>query len=263
MFQEAEDKEIEVVVTERAYIDSNNYLHLVYTNGQDVNLGKVVGEDGTDGAPGLKGADGEQGLQGIPGVPGEQGPQGIQGPIGFKGDKGEPGERGEKGIAGIPGLNGSKGDKGEPGLDGKDGLDGANGADGKDGKDGKDGLDGKDTPTSKWLSVIDIDFTTNQENPNKEIAIIPVEKITSVDIKILGYGAGGLNWFTAQRAATFVNLAQGIEKIQEDVIKEPARTSSSDLKVTLTATTKGCSIVVFGSPNEEVTWKGTICIGAI
>lgn len=61
---------------EKTEINADGELIVTYTDGNSVNLGKVVG------------ADGAQGPQGI---------QGIQGETGAKGDKGDKGEKGEKG----------------------------------------------------------------------------------------------------------------------------------------------------------------------
>lgn len=255
------EKEQEIVVTERAYLDADGYLHLVYTNGADVNLGIVKGADG------LPGADGKDGKDGINGLNGKDGKDGLNG---LNGKDGLDGKDGVNGLPGMPGLNGKNGKDGVDGkdgfngLDGKDGKDGADGKDGKDGVDGKDGKDGKDTPASKWLSVIDIDVITNQENSNKEIAIIPIDNIATVNVKLLGYSASGLKWFTGERSATFVKTINGIEKVQEDIIKEPSRTSAPNLlKVILSPTVSGCSVIVHGLPDEEVIWKGTISIGSI
>jgi hypothetical protein len=41
------------------------------------------------------------------------------------------------------------------------------------------------------------------------------------------------------------------------------RTSNSALKVVLNPVTSGVSIVVHGSPDEEMIWKGKITIGAV
>lgn len=60
---------------EKTEINADGELIVTYTDGNSVNLGKVVGADGA------------------------QGPQGIQGETGAKGDKGDKGEKGEKGDA--------------------------------------------------------------------------------------------------------------------------------------------------------------------
>lgn len=255
-----------ITYPERVAINGSD-LNIYFTDGRAVNLGKVVGEDGLPGVPGLDGQTGEAGPQGIQGPVGPQGPIGLQGEPGPQGPQGEPGQRGPEGKQGKTGATGPQGPQGPEGPQGPQGPEGPRGiagVPGLNGKNGEDGKDGKDAPLSKWLSIIDVDVTTNQETPNKEIAVIPIEKIASVDVKLLGYSASGLNWFTTQRAATFVRLTNGsLEKVQEDIIKEPARASSSSLKVVLTPNATGCSVIVFGTSEEEMIWKGSISIGSI
>ena len=115
----------------------NEYGELVieYTNGDDINLGSVIGPKGD------KGDQGEQGLQGIQGATGATG-NGIASAtineygelvivytngddinlgkvIGDKGDKGETGATGATGAQGEQGIQGDKGDKGDKGETGR------------------------------------------------------------------------------------------------------------------------------------------------
>ena len=137
-------------------INTLGELVITYSDGNTVNLGKVVGNDGAQGAQGEKGEKGDKGDQGIQGEKGEKGDQGIQGEKGDKGDQGVQGEKGDAGINGtngadgvgitdvtinadnelvlsfsngniinlgnIKGSKGDKGDKGDSGLNGKDGV---------------------------------------------------------------------------------------------------------------------------------------------
>lgn len=66
-------------------INGAGELVIVYTDNTQVNLGKVVGSDGTQGVQGEQGPAGEKGEQGPAGPqgePGEQGPIGPEGPQG-------------------------------------------------------------------------------------------------------------------------------------------------------------------------------------
>ena len=59
-----------------ARINENGELILVYSNGNEQNLGVVVGSDGVDGENGLNGADGKDGVDGINGQDGKNGADG-------------------------------------------------------------------------------------------------------------------------------------------------------------------------------------------
>ena len=126
-------------------------LVLNFADGEQLDVGKVVGPRGGQGKQGVIGEQGivgpigplgEQGLigpqglkgykgdQGNIGVTGKSGPVGIQGNDGIKGDQGERGDQGpegEKGPEGQTGLTGSKGDTGEKGDIGPEGPEGADG----------------------------------------------------------------------------------------------------------------------------------------
>ena len=120
-----------------ATINEFGELVIVYTNGEDINLGKVVGEKGDTGAAGQDGQNGTNGVgvasininedgelfitytEGNPVNLGKIiGPQGAQGLQGEKGDKGDKGDKGEQGI---------QGEKGDTGAAGQDGQNGTNG----------------------------------------------------------------------------------------------------------------------------------------
>jgi integrin beta 3 len=127
-------------------IDVQGNLVAKFSDGEEVNLGLVVGHDGADGK------DGSPGIQGPPGLPGLQGEKGDTGKIGPQGERGLPGENGMDGAPGRDGVGlagafinrsgelivtltdgstrelglivGKDGAQGEPGTPGKDGLDG-------------------------------------------------------------------------------------------------------------------------------------------
>ena len=116
-------------------INALGELVITYSDGNTVNLGRVVGNDGA------------QGVQGEKGEKGDKGDQGIQGEKGDKGDAGINGTNGADGVGitdvtinaddelvlsfsngnvinlgNIKGSKGDKGDKGDSGLNGKDGV---------------------------------------------------------------------------------------------------------------------------------------------
>lgn len=73
----------------------------------EINLGKVVGEQGP------------QGVQGA----GEQGAQGVQGSQGPQGDRGYQGDDGGQGVQGNQGSQGPQGSQGEQGVQGENAID--------------------------------------------------------------------------------------------------------------------------------------------
>ena len=145
-------------------INALGELVITYSDGNTVNLGKVVGNDGAQGVQGEKGDKGDQGIQGEKGDKGDQGIQGEKGDQGVQGEKGDAGINGTDGINGtngadgvgitdvtinadnelvlsfsngnvinlgnIKGSKGDKGDKGDKGEQGQQGLQGSKGADG-------------------------------------------------------------------------------------------------------------------------------------
>ncbi len=115
----------------------------------EIDLGKVVGEQGPQGIQGIQGPEGKQGLtgpqgpQGEKGDTGEQGPQGIQGKQGLIGPQGPQGPQGEKGDTGSQGPVGPQGPTGKTGPQGPQGPQGEKGDTGPQGPQGEKG----DTPT--------------------------------------------------------------------------------------------------------------------
>lgn len=252
-------------LVDRFSID-DGFLTVIYADGRSVNLGYIKGENGKDGKDGLDGKDGIDGKRGPAGPEGPQGPQGPigpEGPQGAKGPKGPEGPTGPTGPEGPQGLVGPKGGQGPIGPEGPQGPVGPEGPQGPAGKDGKDGEPGKDAPFSSWLKFLDVKAITNQEGVSEEIAFVPIDSIANITVKVLGLGSNGNTWFTAERAATFVKLNGKIEKIYEDIIKEPARASDAILKLQMLPKTNGCSIVVTGTSNEEIIWKGIVTISEI
>ena len=64
---------------ESTTINDNGELIIKLTNGNEFNLGKITGKDGTDGKDGENGADGEKGEKGDTGAQGESGKDGKDG----------------------------------------------------------------------------------------------------------------------------------------------------------------------------------------
>lgn len=90
----------------KMWTDDDGVLCVVYSDGTETEIGRVMGP---------------QGEKGEAGVPGDRGPIGGEGD---RGPEGMPGPRGIQGVAGergLPGPRGHKGDRGERGSDGKDG----------------------------------------------------------------------------------------------------------------------------------------------
>ena len=126
---------------EKALLE-NKDLKLIREDGEELNVGRVVGPRGGQGIPGEKGERGPKGFLGEQGPQGEQGNQGEIGPrglIGGQGPQGEIGLRGEiglKGDQGEQGPQGTKGEKGERGLLGEEGPSGKRGEIGPRGEQG-------------------------------------------------------------------------------------------------------------------------------
>lgn len=149
----------------KSEVNTSGELVITYSNGDSINLGKIVGKDGLDGTNGQNGLSAyeiaknggfigseDEWLASLKGEKGEQGEQGIQGIQGVQGEKGERGEKGQNGADGIGIANSEINKNGElvitysnntvdnlgvvVGADGKDGTNGTNGIDGIDGKDG-------------------------------------------------------------------------------------------------------------------------------
>ena len=122
---------------ESVRINNKGELIVRFTDGEEQNVGKVVGAQGDAGKDGQDGKDGADGENGTDGKDGEDG-RGIKSVT--TNDKGEVVVTYTDGTSEILGtLAGSKGDQGAPGRDGFDGAPGRDGTDGQNGKDGKDG----------------------------------------------------------------------------------------------------------------------------
>ena len=133
---------------QKAFVDNDGYLVVVYSDGTEEIAGYVKGETGKTGKKGQDGKDGVNGVDGRDGIDGKDGLNGIDGKDGKDGRDGvdgKDGKDGEKGEKGDTGAQGPKGDKGDTGEKGEQGIAGTNGKDGVDGKDGHDGVNGKDS----------------------------------------------------------------------------------------------------------------------
>lgn len=109
----------------KSEVNTSGELVITYSNGDSINLGKIVGKDGLDGTNGQNGLSAYEiaknggfigteeewlkSLKGADGAKGEQGEQGIQGAQGIQGEKGDQGIQGEKGKDGADGKTPVKG----------------------------------------------------------------------------------------------------------------------------------------------------------
>jgi hypothetical protein len=260
---------------ERFYLDQDGFGHYVYTDGRDVNIGKLTGEQGKPGEPGPAVDIAEvikEVLSQIP-IPKD----GADGKPGADGADGKPGEDGvSPNIDEIIQAVLEKIELPKDGTDGKDGADGVNGVDGvspnideiidtvrkliptpKDGEPGKDGAPGKDAPFSSHIQIIDIVETTNQDNSGKQIFEIPVTKLATITVDLIG--AGATSFVSSKKSATF-NKEQ---KIGEDQIDRATKTSNPGFGFTLIKTAGGAGVVITGPNNEEMSWAGSITINEI
>lgn len=133
--------------------EDTGHLILTLTDGQAVDLGKVVGDTGPQGPKGDTGATGPRGpagAQGAKGDTGAQGPKGDTGPAGEKGEKGDAFTYADFTVAQLAALKGEKGDKGAQGEQGPAGPKGETGAQGPTGPKGDTGPAG-DSYTVKGL----------------------------------------------------------------------------------------------------------------
>ena len=137
--------------------EDTGHLILTLTDGQTVDLGKVVGDTGPQGPKGDTGAVGPRGPAGAQGAKGDTGARGPKGDTGARGEKGEKGAaftyadftaaqlaalKGEKGDKGAQGEQGPAGPKGETGPAGADDAPGAKGDTGAQGPKGNPGEKG-------------------------------------------------------------------------------------------------------------------------
>ncbi len=99
-----------ILLTQAEVIDGE--LILTLSDATQINLGNVIGPQGS------KGYTGAQGPQGYKGYTGAQGPQGYKGPQGPEGPQGEQGKQGPLGEIGPPGDKGPPGPLGEIGPPG-------------------------------------------------------------------------------------------------------------------------------------------------
>mgnify|MGYP002530383172 CR=1 FL=1 len=104
--------------------EDTGHLILTLTDGQTVDLGKVVGDTGPQGPKGDTGAVGPRGPAGAQGAKGDTGARGPKGDTGARGEKGEKGAAftyADFTTAQLAALKGEKGDKGDTGPQGPKG----------------------------------------------------------------------------------------------------------------------------------------------
>ena len=131
-------------------------LVLNFTDGEKIDVGKVVGPRGGQGIQGIIGEQGPLGPIGLQGELGSIGPQGVKGDRGDKGDIGNPGPRGLVGIQGDDGVKGDKGDRGDQGREGEKGEAGPTGLTGSKGNTGEKGDTGQKGPQGQDGRSVDL-----------------------------------------------------------------------------------------------------------
>ena len=112
---------------------------ITYSDDTSVNLGSIIGKNGTNGKDGNDGKDGKDGANGI-GISKTEIDTNGNLVITYSDNSVKTVGK----IVGADGKDGKDGVNGRDGIDGKDGINGLNGTDGKDGLNGQDGLNGKD-----------------------------------------------------------------------------------------------------------------------
>ena len=130
---------------EKALLEDKD-LKLIREDGEELNVGRVVGPRGGQGIPGEKGEQGPRGFLGEQGPQGEKGNEGKIGPRGLIGEQGPQGEIGPRGELGLKGKQGEQGPQGIEGRKGEQGLLGEQGPIGKRGERGERGPEGPEGP---------------------------------------------------------------------------------------------------------------------
>ena len=130
---------------EKALLEDKD-LKLIREDGEELNVGRVVGPRGGQGIPGEKGEQGPRGFLGEQGPQGEKGNEGKIGPRGLIGEQGPQGEIGPRGELGLKGKQGEQGPQGIEGRKGEQGLLGEQGPIGKRGERGERGPVGPEGP---------------------------------------------------------------------------------------------------------------------
>lgn len=196
-------------------IDSNNKIHVVYTDGRDQVVGTL--KEGPQGPVGPQGPMGPEGPKGEPGEPGPQGPEGPKGKDGevtfeeltpeqkaeLKGDKGEKGDPGEPGEPGAQGEQGIQGPQGIQGIQGERGEKGDKGDKGDKGERG-DGL----TITKSYPSIaaMEADF---DNVPEGRLCIIGSDIEDPDNAKLFVRGADSFVYLTDLSGAQGIKGEKG------------------------------------------------------
>jgi hypothetical protein len=258
---------------DKAYIHEDN-LFIQFNDGEEIQVGQVVGPRGGQGIPGNRGPIGEQGEigprgekgdKGDKGDRGEKGEQGIQGqrgtqgPIGPKGDQGDQGDQGIQGEQGIQGIQGEKGDRGERGERGPQGIEGKQGPEGPSGRDG---------------TLVDTDQIRKSIEDNLKGFKSEIEaQVTRAKMQASGSGGGGAvqirelsdvnrqsalndNFFLKYDGTSgkFVgNTVTTTITIQEEGVDVTSATTLNFVGATITASNTGVNVVNINS-NPEATF---------
>lgn len=104
----------------KSEVNTSGELVITYSNGDSINLGKIVGKDGLDGTNGQNGLSAYEIAKNGGFIGTEE--EWLKSLKGADGAKGEQGEQGIQGIQGEKGQNGKDGTNGTNGIDGKDGI---------------------------------------------------------------------------------------------------------------------------------------------
>lgn len=161
----------------------------------------------------LTGAQGVRGLQGVKGEKGDPGQQGIQGP------QGTPGERG---ATGLQGIQGAKGDKGDAGAKGDTGLQGIQGVQGPAGPIVAGGSAGQ-VLTKKSGANGDVEwsgaagFRGVMYNAAAGQQFLASTNFQPVNMTVLTYNAGGLNFRPSGTASNAIVVPDGVKFIRLSV----------------------------------------------
>lgn len=167
-------------------------LVLKFTDGEKIDVGKVVGPRGGQGIQGIIGEQGPLGLTGLQGESGPIGPQGVKGDKGDKGDIGNSGTRGLVGIQGNDGVKGDKGDRGDQGREGEKGQTGQMGLTGSKGDTGEKGDTGQKGPQGQDGRSVDLKpLQSELEEGLKTFKDNITNRITRLAMSGAGSSSGG------------------------------------------------------------------------
>jgi hypothetical protein len=142
---------------------TNGHMFVTYTDNSTMDLGIVVGKDGTNGKDGAKGSDGTNGRGIVSSALG--GSSGTDLIITYT-------DGTTNDVGNVVGSNGKDGANGVEGVNGANGTDGANGSNGADGKDGVDGASGRGVLTVTINSASHL-IVTYTDGTSDDVGLLP------------------------------------------------------------------------------------------